>query len=64
MKLNNIQKESALWVAIEAELKGELELLRAQNDNDKDPLETAKLRGRIAEVKQILNWASVEPKFE
>lgn len=57
MKLNPTERDSALWTKISAELEERLQTLREQNDGDKTPEDTAKLRGRISEVKTMLDWA-------
>ena len=63
MKLLPHQVDSPLWRSIEKELQVHLENLRAQNDNpNKDADQTAFLRGRIAEVKRLLNIAEPEPE--
>jgi len=61
MKLTEDQKHSAMWMAIEAELNERLNDLRKQNDGDRTHEETAKLRGRIEEVKRMLDWAKPDP---
>ncbi len=47
-----------LWLRIQAHFTGRLESHRVQNDIDKTPEATAKLRGRIAEVKYLLDLAA------
>jgi hypothetical protein len=42
------------WVRLKKHLKGRIELLRAQNEGDLDDVATAKLRGRIAELRVLL----------
>ena len=62
MNLPPLERESALWKRIAAELEGRLASLRMSNDNDNlDGAATARVRGRIAEVKQILAWADDAP---
>lgn len=62
MNLTPLERESALWKRIAAELEGRLASLRMNNDNDNlDALATARMRGRIAEVKQMLAWAEELP---
>jgi hypothetical protein len=63
MKLDDTQKNSGLWKEIEAELNTRLQSLREQNDSDRQHDESAKLRGRIAEIKAILAWAQDDPEF-
>lgn len=45
---------SPLWMKIEAKLKERLSILRARNDGDLNEIETARLRGRIDAVKELL----------
>lgn len=52
--LNDLDIRSETWKRIKAHYEAELVKLRVQNDHDKDPMETAKLRGRIDEVKRLL----------
>ena len=54
MKLTDEERRSALWRKLSAHAESRLQSLRIQNDGDKDAAETAKLRGRIAEVKVFL----------
>ncbi len=61
MKLNDAERQSAVWTKISEELTARLESLRTQNDTHKTAEETASLRGRIAEVKSMLNWAIPDP---
>jgi len=42
---------SSTWAKVEAHIKERLETLRASNDADLDPIQTALLRGRIRELK-------------
>jgi hypothetical protein len=51
----NIDTNSRTWTTIEAYLKDRLAKCREKNDSSKlDPIETAKLRGEIAAVKDLL----------
>ena len=57
------EKQSALGQKMTQILTKRLEKLRTQNDTC--PLEkTDKLRGRIQEVKNLLNGLSIKPPFE
>jgi hypothetical protein len=50
-----IDTKSRTWTLIEAHLKDRLMKLRERNDNSKlDAAETARLRGEIAAVKDLL----------
>ena len=46
--------QTTAWHRFEEHLNAELQKLRAKNDGDLSTEETAKLRGRIAQIKQIL----------
>lgn len=45
---------SSLWVKLTEHYEARLQLLRQKNDNVLSAEETARLRGRIAEVRAIL----------
>jgi hypothetical protein len=49
---------SKQWLEIKAYCEGRIEALRKDNDNDKDVIATAKLRGRIESFKEILRAGS------
>lgn len=53
-KLSLEDRESLVWKRLMTHFGERLEVLRTQNDGDKSEAETAKLRGRIAELKAIL----------
>lgn len=61
MILTNIEKQSALWSRIRDELHAKLSLLRSRNDGDLDQFETARLRGKIAAIKELLAWEEPNP---
>lgn len=50
-------RESPLWRRLEAHMNDRIATLREQNDADKNPDATAHLRGRIAELKTLLDLA-------
>lgn len=54
MTLTDLEKQSAVWLKLERHLTETLTSLRSQNDGDLDLTATARLRGRINAVKQIL----------
>lgn len=55
-RLNKIETLTPLWAAMRQHYERRLQNLRSQNDSTTlDPIKTAELRGRIAEVKAILN---------
>lgn len=53
--LSNEEKDSKLWTRLVEHFESKLMSLRIQNEGDKTEIETAKLRGRIAEIKSILS---------
>ena len=55
MKLSEGERMSALWRKLEQHLTDRLATLRARNDGNLPPDETAKVRGQIAEVKSFLD---------
>jgi len=61
MKLDAIEKQSALWQKIEAEVKTRLEVFREKNDGNLPAQETDRLRGSIAMCKEMLTWAKEDP---
>ena len=48
------ERDSALWKKLKEHYEGKLSVRRLQNDGDKDEIETSRLRGRIAEIKELL----------
>lgn len=58
------ERNSALWQRLIKHCNQRLEDLRLQNDGDRDDQQTAKLRGRIAEVKAIIALADDLPVIE
>lgn len=54
LQLNLSERNSALWMRLREYLEHELALLRAQNDDDRDPVATAHIRGEIARLKTLL----------
>jgi hypothetical protein len=52
--LNEAEAQTQLWQKIKAHFESRLEGCRRKNDNDADPIETAKMRGRILEIKSFL----------
>lgn len=61
LKLKPQERTDRLWSLIEEDLKAELETLRRKNDADLTPEQTWKLRGRIAQIKDVLAIASEAP---
>ena len=52
--LNRLERDSAVWQKIEVYLTARLEAMREFNDQSLTGLETAKIRGKIETVKEIL----------
>lgn len=64
-KLDKNDTAQPLWAKLRTHYEAKLAQLRAQNDDPgKDPIKTAALRGRIAEVKALLALASPAPATE
>lgn len=59
--LNSAEKQTALWAKIKAHLESRLETCRKQNDGDADATQTAKMRGRILEIKGFLALENTPP---
>lgn len=56
--LTHADFQTRTWENFEAELQRRLAMHREANDNRIDPEKTATLRGRIAEIKELLALAS------
>lgn len=55
MNISKTEQLSPVWLAIKAHLESRLERLRLMNDNESlDAIQTAAIRGRIAEVKALI----------
>lgn len=54
MKLEIHEAQGPLWTKLKKHLQSELESLRAKNDKDLPEQKTARLRGRIEQVKDLL----------
>lgn len=61
MTLSKADLNSPLWRALADYQADRLAALRAQNDGDLSPEQTAKLRGRIQEVQAFLALATERP---
>lgn len=64
MKLTDIERNSALWLKVSEALTERLQMLREMNDNSLTADETAKMRGKISEIKLILEWANPDPQID
>jgi hypothetical protein len=49
-----INFHSASWVAVAAWAQSRIDTLRVKNETDLDPLETARVRGQIKALKELL----------
>ena len=54
-------RQSASWLKLKERYEARLATLRAQNDSELDERKTARLRGRIAEVKAFLSLGTDTP---
>ena len=61
MKLQPHETRSALWLKLQAHWRGQLEVLRLKNDGFLSHEDTLRLRGRIAQLKEILALSETEP---
>lgn len=61
MTLSEFERHHAVWVKINKHLLDRMEILRSKNDGDLDQFETAKLRGRIAELKGLIALGEPSP---
>jgi len=57
-----MERNSAVWQKLKPYLETRLETLRRQNDGQLTPDQTAKVRGRIAEVKGLLSLGTDKPQ--
>jgi hypothetical protein len=53
---------SATWMKIRQNLQARLADRRDRLEGNHDPVETARIRGEIAEIKRILNFESKAPE--
>lgn len=56
-------RSSSLWKRLMTHLEGRLETLRQQNDAASSEAETARLRGQIAAVKEMLALNNEPPEL-
>ncbi len=54
MKLTHEERNSPLFLKLKEHMASRLDTLRAENDKELPDDKTAKLRGRIAEIKNFL----------
>lgn len=62
--LSDIERKSAVWLKLKAHLEERLENHRSKNDGDLSGDLTAKTRGRIAEIKELLKLGEPQQKIE
>ncbi|MEN6400862.1 MAG: hypothetical protein ABFD94_02860 [Armatimonadia bacterium] len=61
MKLQQHETRSALWLKLQAHMSEQLDVLRRKNDGLLSHEDTQRLRGRIAQLKEILALSETEP---
>lgn len=61
MKLTPQEIQSAVWIKLRDHMEQRLAMLRCQNDGDLSPEQTIKLRGRVAQLKELLALANTTP---
>ena len=54
MTLHDHERKSPLWAKLKEHFEHELTVLRERNDGNLNEIETAKLRGRLFQVKAFL----------
>ncbi|OGT57521.1 MAG: hypothetical protein A3E01_08255 [Gammaproteobacteria bacterium RIFCSPHIGHO2_12_FULL_63_22] len=62
--LNDQDLQTAVWKKITAHLEQRIQALRERNDKELDDTKTAKLRGRIAEVKELMALDQPAPSVD
>ena len=62
--LNAAEKNNLLWKKLKSHYEEKLEACRKQNDGELDPIQTAKLRGRIVEIKSFLALENPPPSLK
>lgn len=64
MTLSKAERNDPLWLKLKADYESRLAQLRASNDKDMSETDTAKLRGRIAELRRIIDMGAEKPVIE
>jgi hypothetical protein len=64
LKLTPEDRRSRVFITLMTHWEERLKMLRSQNDGDNDALATAKLRGRIAELKLNLSLDKELPEID
>ena len=62
--LDSNDRQSPTWRKLRTHMETRLHELRLLNDNDSDPISTAKLRGRVASLKELLALGDQDPTTE
>jgi len=62
--LSHVERDSPLWHRLMGYLDTRLKRLRIENDADKSPEATARIRGQIAEVKLMMGLNNDQPVVE
>lgn len=63
-ELTQAERESHLWKKLMKHFEQRIANMRAQNDSDLDERTTARVRGRIAEVRDLMNLDKPRPDIE
>lgn len=58
------ERENALWKKLKGQMEDRLDAERKKNDANRDPIETANIRGRIAVLKYFLALDNPGPSSE
>jgi hypothetical protein len=53
MKLDPHEAQTTVWIKVRDHIEARIAELRTKNDGHLDPTETAELRGRIAQLKEL-----------
>lgn len=61
MKLAPHEAQSALWLKIKEHMESRLAVHRRKNDGDLDATQTARIRGRIAELLNLMAMDKPDP---
>jgi ribosomal protein L30/L7E len=62
LTLTETERQSGVWSKIDAHLRTRLQKLRERNDSVLPESETAKVRGQIQEVKELLLIGNSKPQ--
>lgn len=62
--LSSGDKLSPTWLRLVEHLEQRLDVLRKQNDGRLDEVQTARMRGRIAQLKELISLGADQPVVE